>query len=274
VGQGRPADGAGRPRARACSTASWRRCAPSLSYRRRIGSSIQRPLERAWRRPRRQARRRRSPGGDRLDQERLDIPEMGVLKRSRPVDDGREYGGRRPRVVLCQAQRCLADAYLAALPFRLVHVGEDLLDAPGFADAGELLQQVRAQPRGVRVRCAVCGARRTAVRRSGTRAGRRRDDRIRNRQAGDPQIGSADLLCQGGAVRQVPVRLIEARRPPLTVKREAVDASAPLRPLARFVTCSKTITAMPPPLTPGPPAPARPTVRSRCGRRRRRPPRR
>src|ERR1700722_10308474 len=36
AGQGRRGDGASRPRARACSTASWRRCAPSLSYRWRM----------------------------------------------------------------------------------------------------------------------------------------------------------------------------------------------------------------------------------------------
>src|ERR1700685_903627 len=36
AGQGRLGDGASRPRARACSTASWRRCAPSLSYRWRM----------------------------------------------------------------------------------------------------------------------------------------------------------------------------------------------------------------------------------------------
>jgi len=49
------------------------------------------------------------------------------------------------------SQRCLGDAYLAAPQVRSVHVGEDLLDAPGFAGAGERLQQVRAQPRGERV---------------------------------------------------------------------------------------------------------------------------
>jgi hypothetical protein len=36
LGQGRRGDGASSPRARACSTASWRRCAPSLSYRWRM----------------------------------------------------------------------------------------------------------------------------------------------------------------------------------------------------------------------------------------------
>src|SRR5438445_13881709 len=65
--------------------------------------------------------------GDRLEQERLDLPEMSVLQRSRAVDDGREHGRRRLRVLLREPQRCLGYAYLCPFPLRPVHVGEGLL---------------------------------------------------------------------------------------------------------------------------------------------------
>jgi hypothetical protein len=54
--------------------------------------------------------------GDRLEQGRLDIPQVGVLQRRRTVQDGREHGRRRLRVVLREPQRRLGDAYLAPLP--------------------------------------------------------------------------------------------------------------------------------------------------------------
>jgi len=41
---------------------------------------------------------------DRLEQERLDLPQMGVRHHHRAVDDGCEYGGRRRRVILGEPQ--------------------------------------------------------------------------------------------------------------------------------------------------------------------------
>lgn len=74
---------------------------------------------------------------------------MGVRHHHRAVDDGCEHGGGRRRVILGEPQRRLGDAGLAPAALRSVR---GLLDAPRVARADERLQQVRAQPRGERVR--------------------------------------------------------------------------------------------------------------------------
>ena len=109
-------------------------------------------VERLLEGPPRGARVAERVTGDRLEQERLDVPQMGVRHHDRAVDDGCEHGGRRRRVILGEPQRCLGDAGLAPVALRSVQVGEGLLDALGLARAHERLQQVRAQPRGERVR--------------------------------------------------------------------------------------------------------------------------
>ena len=91
-------------------------------------------------------------GGDRLEEERLDVPQMGVRHHDRAVDDGREHGGRRCRVVLGESQRRLGDADLAPAAFRSVQAIQGLPDPLRRTRAHERLQQVRTQPRGERVR--------------------------------------------------------------------------------------------------------------------------
>src|SRR6266700_1709252 len=114
----------------------------------RLGGAVERLLEG----PPGSARVAERVTGDRLEQERLDVPQMGVRHHHRAVDDGCERGGRRRRVILGEPQRRLGDARLTSVAFRPVQAGEGLLDAPGLPRAYERLQQVRAQPRAERVR--------------------------------------------------------------------------------------------------------------------------
>ena len=84
--------------------------------------------------------------GDRLEQERLNYPEMGVRQRDGAVDDGRERLRRRLRIVLGEPQHRDSVAHFPAVALLLVQPGQGLFDAPRFTDPHERLQQVRSQP--------------------------------------------------------------------------------------------------------------------------------
>ena len=77
--------------------------------------------------------------GDRLQHERLNQPGPPDLG-SGAVQDRREGGGRRVRVVLGEPQRRGGDTHLAVFAVLVAEAGEDLLGAFGLAEAHQGVQ--------------------------------------------------------------------------------------------------------------------------------------
>jgi hypothetical protein len=80
--------------------------------------------------------------GDRVEQESLNLPKVRARHRRRTVEDGRQSGDRRVRVVLGEPQRRRGDAHLATVALRTVHLGQELLDPLRLARQHERLQPV------------------------------------------------------------------------------------------------------------------------------------
>jgi hypothetical protein len=78
--------------------------------------------------------------GHRVEQESLNHPKVGVRQRNGAVDDGRQRGNRRFRIVPGEPQRRHRDANLSVFALRPLHLGEGLLDAPRITHPHERLQ--------------------------------------------------------------------------------------------------------------------------------------
>ena len=91
--------------------------------------------------------------GDRLEQERLNVPEVGVRQGNRAVNDRGELGRRRGRIALGEPEDRRGIAHLPAVALRSVQLGEGLFDALRVAQPDERLQQC-ARSRRARV-CSV-----------------------------------------------------------------------------------------------------------------------
>ncbi len=79
---------------------------------------------------------------DRVEQESLNHPKLGVRQGNGAVDDGRQRDDCRFRIVLGEPQRRHRDAHLSAFTLFRVHTGEDLLGVLRFTHPNERLQQM------------------------------------------------------------------------------------------------------------------------------------